>query len=98
MSARETSRAWLGVLLSASAWGAEPEPRPDNAAIASGFALQWDHGDARAAAPGPVAAGFDLSDYERQIAALPTRPKTFATEKLPAKIPPDFAPMWIRGQ
>ena len=64
-------------MLSATAWSAEPEPLPENAA---------------------ASAGFDLTEYEGQIAATPARPKSFSNDKAPAKIPSDFAPWWIRGQ
>jgi outer membrane protein TolC len=43
-------------------------------------------------------AGYDLAEYERQIAAMRARPKSFSKDKTPAKIPTDFAPWWIRGQ
>jgi outer membrane protein TolC len=46
----------------------------------------------------PASAGFDLSEYERQIGQIPAKPRTFATDSYPAKVPADFAPWWIRGQ
>ena len=45
-----------------------------------------------------ASAHFDLSDYERQIGQIPTKPRTFATDSYPAKVPADFSPWWIRGQ
>ena len=69
--------ALLSVMLSATAWSAEPEPLPDNAA---------------------EGAGYDLTESQRQIAAMRARPKTFSKDKTPASIPPDFAPWWIRSQ
>ena len=95
---RAAGLALLSVMLSATAWSAEPEPLPDNAAISAGFAVPSKRGFGFGASAAPASAGFDLSDYERQIAAMPARPKTFSKDKTPAKIPPDFAPWWIRGQ
>jgi outer membrane protein TolC len=90
--------ALLSVTLLAPAWSAEPEPLPDNAAISAGFAVPSKSGIGPGTSATPTAGGFDLSDYERQIAAMPARPRIFSTEKMPAKIPADFAPTWIRGQ
>ncbi len=45
-----------------------------------------------------ASAAFDLSDYDRQVAATPARPRAFSSDKTPARVPADFAPWWIRGQ
>jgi outer membrane protein TolC len=46
----------------------------------------------------PEGAKFDLTDYDRQVGAIPSRNRTFAKDQPPAKVPVDFAPWWIRGQ
>lgn len=46
----------------------------------------------------PAAAKFDLSLYESQVGAIPSKPRAFAKDQAPAKVPTDFAPWWIRGQ
>jgi outer membrane protein TolC len=46
----------------------------------------------------PAAAKFDETPYQRQVGAMSTRPRSFAHDQPPAKVPTDFAPWWIRGQ
>jgi len=46
----------------------------------------------------PQAADFDIQPYYRQVDAIPNKPKSFAKDKAPAKLLPDFSPWWIESQ
>jgi outer membrane protein TolC len=48
--------------------------------------------------PDPAAARFEVADYDRQIGAMPSRPRSFSNTAPSGKVPTDFAPWWIRGQ